>query len=194
MTGSCFTPVFFTHALRINCGLPLDRARIAYVATSVRKLSRRKKKRSAKVEIVTDPIEVAEEAGLRYVSDDQPGYSRRPKGDDFEYFDSDGQPIRDETRLLRIRRLAIPPAYRDVWICPSPNGHIQATARDARSRKQYRYHERWREVRDENKYDRLLIFGHALPKIRRQVNKDMGLRGLPQNKVLATVVHLLGRT
>lgn len=144
--------------------------------------------------MVTDPIEVAEDAGLRYVSDGQPGYTRKAKGDDFEYFDADGKPIRDETRLLRIRRLAIPPAYTDVWICPSPNGHIQATARDARGRKQYRYHQRWREARDENKYDRMLVFGQALPKIRRQVKKDMGARDLPQNKVLATVVHLLGRT
>jgi DNA topoisomerase I len=168
-------------------------ARIAYVTTSAPKL-RKGKKRIAKIEVVTDPVEVAEDAGLRYVSDDQPGYTRKPQGEDFEYFDTDGNPIRDETRLLRIRRLAIPPAYKDVWICPSPNGHIQATARDARGRKQYRYHERWREARDESKYDRMLVFGHALPKIRRQVNKDMGLRDLPRNKVLATVVHLLGRT
>ena len=164
------------------------------VATSLQTPSRKGKKRIAKPEVVTDPVEVAEDAGLRYVSDDQPGYTRTPKGDDFEYFDTDGKPIRDETRLLRIRRLAIPPAYKDVWICPSPNGHIQATARDARGRKQYRYHERWREARDENKYERMLVFGQALPKIRRRVNKDMRRRNLPQNKVLATVVHLLGRT
>jgi DNA topoisomerase-1 len=155
---------------------------------------RREKQKVAEIEVAQDPAEVAEDAGLRYVSDEQPGYTRKPKGDDFEYFDTDGKAIRDETRLLRIRRIAIPPAYKDVWICPSPNGHIQATARDARGRKQYRYHERWREARDENKYDRILVFGQALPKIRRRVNKDMGLRELPRNKVLATVVHLLGRT
>jgi DNA topoisomerase-1 len=172
----------------------LHRARIAYVTTSVPKPVRKKKKRVAKTEVVTDPIEVAEDAGLRYVSDEQPGYTRKPKGDDFNYFDTDGKPIRDEPRLLRIRRLAIPPAYKDVWICPTPNGHIQATARDARGRKQYRYHERWREARDENKYDRMLVFGQALPKIRRRVSKDMGLPDLPRNKVLAAVVHLLGRT
>ncbi|PZR75394.1 MAG: DNA topoisomerase I [Chthoniobacterales bacterium] len=148
----------------------------------------------SEIEVVTDPVEVAEDAGLRYVSDDQPGYTRKNQGDDFDYFDTDGKPIRDETRLLRIRRLAIPPAYKDVWICPSANGHIQATARDARGRKQYRYHERWIEARDENKYDRMLVFGQALPKIRRRVNKDMDLAELPQNKVLATIVHLLGRT
>lgn len=163
------------------------------MATSAPKL-RKEKKKISEIEVATDPVEVAEDAGLRYVSDDQPGYTRKTKGDDFEYFDTDDKAIRDEARLLRIRRIAIPPAYKDVWICPSPNGHIQATARDARGRKQYRYHERWREARDENKYDRILVFGQALPKIRRQINKDMGRRDLPRNKVLATVVHLLGRT
>ena len=101
---------------------------------------------------------------MRYVSDDQPGYSRKRNGDGFDYFDTEGKPIRDEQRILRINRLAIPPAYTDVWICPSANGHIQATGRDARRRKQYRYHERWREVRDENKYEKMLLFGEALAK------------------------------
>lgn len=155
---------------------------------------RRERKKIAELKIVTDPVEAAEEAGLRYVSDEQPGYSRKRKGDSFEYFDTEGKPIRDETRLLRIQRLAIPPAYKDVWICPSPNGHIQATGRDDRGRKQYRYHERWRTLRDENKYDRMLIFGKALSKIRRRVEADLQLRGLERNKVLATVVHLLERT
>jgi DNA topoisomerase-1 len=113
----------------------LHRARIVYVALSAPRL-RKEKKRVAKIEVVNDPIDVAEDAGLRYVSDDQPGYTRKPKGDDFDCFDTDGKPIHDETRLLRIRRLAIPPAYNNVRICPSPNGHIQATARDARGRKQ----------------------------------------------------------
>lgn len=155
---------------------------------------REEKKKIAQIEVAPDSVEVAEEAGLRYVSDDQPGYTRKRKGDDFEYFDSDGKRIRDEARLLRIRRIGIPPAYEDVWICPMPNGHIQATGRDARGRKQYRYHERWREARDENKYDRMVVFGHALPKIRRRVNKDLKQRGLPRSKVLATVVQLLERT
>lgn len=177
----------------INCGLSQPHARIAYVPTSASK-RRKAKKGTAQIEVVTDPVEVAEDAGLRYVSDEQPGYTRKPKGDDFEYFDTDGKPIRDEPRLLRLRRLAIPPAYKDVWICPAANGHIQATSRDARGRKQYRYHERWREARDANKYDRMLVFGQALPKIRRQVGKDISLRDLPRNKVLATVVQLLGRT
>jgi DNA topoisomerase-1 len=144
--------------------------------------------------IVTDPAEAAEEAGLRYVSDRQPGYTRKPKGDSFEYFDVEGKPISDEQRLLRIKRLAVPPAWKDVWICPSPNGHIEATGRDARDRKQYRYHDRWREVRDENKYERMVNFGDALPKVRRRVRKDLALPGLPRRKVLATVVQLLERT
>jgi len=144
--------------------------------------------------IVIDPTEVAEHAGLRYVSDDQPGYSRKLKGEDFEYFDTEGKRIDDEQRLLRIKRLAVPPAWKDVWMCPSPNGHIQATGRDARGRKQYRYHDRWREIRDENKFDRMIDFGKALSKIRHRVRKDMALPGLPRNKVLATVVQLLERT
>jgi len=138
--------------------------------------------------------EAAEEAGLRYVSDERPGYTRKKKGDDFEYFDLEGKPIRDEQRLLRIKRLAIPPAWTDVWICPAANGHIQATGRDARRRKQYLYHERWREVRDENKYGRMLGFAQHLPKIRKRVRHDLRLRGLPREKVLATVVRLLERT
>ena len=138
--------------------------------------------------------EAAEEAGLRYVSDDQPGYTRKKKGDDFEYLDLEGKRIRDEQRLLRIKRLAIPPAWTDVWVCPSPNGHIQATGRDARRRKQYLYHERWREVRDETKYDRMLGFAEKLPKIRKRVRRDLALPGLPREKVLGTVVQLLERT
>ncbi len=144
--------------------------------------------------VAADSLEAAEDAGLRYVSDEQRGFSRRRKGEEFEYFDTKGKPIRDEQRLLRIKRLAIPPAWSDVWICPSPNGHIQATGRDARRRKQYRYHERWREVRDENKYDRLVNFGKALPKIRRRLKKNLALNGLPREKVLATIVQLLERS
>jgi DNA topoisomerase-1 len=160
---------------------------------SAKKLHQEKRKLAGS-KTVSDPIDAAEEAGLRYVSDDQPGYTRKAKGDDFEYFDTEGKLIRDEQRLLRVKRLAIPPAYTNVWICPSPNGHIQATGRDARGRKQYRYHERWREVREENKYGRMVAFGNALPKIRRRVNKDLALPGLPRNKALATVVQLLERT
>ncbi len=144
--------------------------------------------------IVADAIDAAEEAGLRYVSDDRPGYTRKAKGDDFDWLDADGEPIRDEQRLLRIKRLAIPPAWTEVWVSPLANGHIQATGRDARGRKQYVYHDRWREVRDENKYDRIISFGKTLPKIRRRIARDLKLPGLPRNKVLATVVQLLERT
>jgi DNA topoisomerase-1 len=144
--------------------------------------------------IVAEAMDAAEEAGLCYVSDDRPGYTRKSKGDDFDWLDTEGKVIRDEQRLLRLKRLAIPPAWTDVWICPAPNGHLQATGRDARRRKQYLYHERWREVRDENKYDRIISFGKALPKIRRRVVRDLKLPGLPRNKVLATVVQLLERT
>lgn len=136
----------------------------------------------------------AEQAGLRYVSDESPGYKRRINGKGFEYLDTQGRRIRDEQRLLRIKGLAIPPAWTDVWICPSSTGHIQATGRDARRRKQYRYHERWREIRDENKFGRLAAFAQVLPKIRRRIAKDMKLRGMPRHKVLATVVRLLERT
>lgn len=136
-------------------------------------------------------LEAAEEAGLRYVSENQPGYRRKAKGDDFEYFDTEGKAVGDEQRLLRIKRLAIPPAWADVWISPTANGHVQATGRDARNRKQYIYHERWREMRDENKYERIVSFGKALPKIRRRVSKDLSLPGLPRNKVLAAIVQLL---
>src|SRR5262245_16176093 len=139
-------------------------------------------------------MDAAEGAGLRYISDDSPGYTRKKSGDDFDYFDSERKPIRDEQRLLRLKRLAIPPAWTDVWICPAPNCHIQATGRDARRRKQYLYHERWREVRDENKFARLAEFAATLPKIRQRVAQDMRLPGLPRQKVLATVVRLLERT
>jgi len=139
-------------------------------------------------------VTAAEQAGLQYDSDERPGYSRRAKGKHFQYFDTEGKLIRDEQRLLRIKRLAIPPAWTNVWICPSPNGHVQATGRDARGRKQYRYHERWREVRDENKFDRLAQFAKALPDIRRRVAQDLKLPALPRRKVLATIVRLLERT
>ena len=143
---------------------------------------------------VNNPAAAANDAGLYHVNDDRLGYRRRANGNGFEYLDTETKRIRDRQRLLRIKRLAIPPAWTDVWICPSPNGHIQATGRDARGRKQYRYHDRWREVRDENKFDRLAEFAKTLPKIRRRVARDITLADLPREKVLATVVRLLERT
>src|ERR1051326_6866485 len=140
---------------------------------------------------VVDPAEAANDAGLYYVNDGRPGYRRRRNGSGFDYLDTEGKRIRDEQRLLRIKRLAIPPAWTDVWICASPSGHIQATGRDDRGRKQHRYHDRWREVRDETKYARMIAFPKALPRIRRHVQADLKLTGLPRNKVLATVARLL---
>ena len=139
----------------------------------------------------SDSIETAKSAGLRYVKDGAPGISRRRAGKGFIYTNSDGNLIRDIAELRRIKALAIPPAWRDVWICPLANGHLQATGRDAKGRKQHRYHPRWREVRDQNKYEKLLVFAKKLPAIRRQVKKDLALPGLPRAKVLATVLRLL---
>ncbi len=142
-------------------------------------------------EVSADPADAAASAGLRYVSDVRPGIRRRRSGKGFSYVDAAGKPVRDATTLERIRRLAIPPAYTDVWICPDPRGHIQATGRDARGRKQYRYHPKWREVRDETKFGRMAAFSEALPKIRKRVEADLASAGLSRDKVLATIVHLL---
>lgn len=141
-----------------------------------------------------DPIAAARAAGLRYVSDAAPGIRRRRAGKGFAYAGPDGAPLRDPEQLRRIRSLAIPPVWTDVWICPDPRGHIQATGRDAKGRKQYRYHARWRGVRDETKYDRLPAFGRALPVIRRRTEEDLERPGLPREKVLAAVVRLLEAT
>jgi DNA topoisomerase-1 len=145
-------------------------------------------------EIVKDPVASARAAGLRYVNDTMPGIRREKEGDEFVYTGPDGQPITGEAELDRIKKLGIPPAYTEVWICPRPNGHLQATGRDARGRKQYRYHPKWRAIRDETKYDRMLAFGAALPGIRAQVAKDLALPGLSRRKVLATVIRLLETT
>ena len=177
----------------VNDAFPLSKSNTVHVHTFTNKL-RNGNKLNGETNVPADSLEAAEQAGLCYVSDEQPGFSRQWKGEEFEYFDTKGKPIVDEQRLLRIKRLAIPPAWSDVWICPSPNGHIQAIGRDARGRKQYRYHERWRQIRDKNKYDRMIVFGKALPKIRTRVKKDLGLSGLPRAKVLATVVQLLKRS
>ena len=139
-------------------------------------------------------LESAAAAGLRYVSDEGPGIRRKRAGSGFTYLGPDGKRITDPAVLRRVKHLAIPPAWTDVWICPNPNGHIQATGRDARGRKQYLYHARWREVRDAAKYERLVAFGEALPRIREQVENDLRRRGIPREKVLAAVVKLLEET
>jgi len=136
----------------------------------------------------------AKAARLRYVSDRGKGIRRTRNRDGFDYVAPDGSRITDPDELARIRKLAIPPAYEDVWICPYANGHLQATGRDVRGRKQYRYHPKWREVRDEAKYGRMLLFGKILPTIRAQVEKDLARRGLPREKVLAAIVRLLEST
>src|SRR4051812_3952855 len=141
-----------------------------------------------------DPVESARAAGLRYVSDTSAGVRREMGPLGWVFRAPDGTTISDEETVARIRKLAIPPAWTDVWICPSPKGHLQATGRDARGRKQYRYHARWREVRDETKYDRMIAFGEALAKIRAKTERDLALPGLPREKVLATVVQLLEKT
>ena len=133
----------------------------------------------------------ARAVGLRYVSDAGPGITRRRAGRAFSYRDPEGRLIRDRAELARIKRLAIPPAWAEVWICPDGKGHLQATGRDARGRKQYRYHPEWRMVRDAAKFDRMVACGRALPRLRARVAEDQARRGLPREKVLATVVRLL---
>ncbi|HEV2325670.1 MAG TPA: DNA topoisomerase IB [Terracidiphilus sp.] len=146
------------------------------------------------VALVTDPVESAKEAGLRYVTDAKPGIVRKRSGKGFRYVGPEGKNIRDPQTLRRIRSLVIPPAWKDVWITTDPRGHLQATGRDARGRKQSRYHPRWRAVRDETKYERMLLFGAALRRIRERVEEHMALPGLPREKVLATVVRLMDST
>jgi DNA topoisomerase I len=141
-----------------------------------------------------DPMESAKTAGLIHISDASPGITRRKRGKGFVYLDPNGKAVQDEETLARIHSLVIPPAWENVWICPSPRGHIQAVGRDARGRKQYRYHDKFREVRDENKYSRMLAFVRALPKIRRRVRRDLGKTGMPREKVLAAIVRLLETT
>jgi len=153
-----------------------------------------KDERTPAAEAAADPVQAARAAGLRYVGDDDPGIRRQRRGDAFVFAGPDGKPVRDPATLERIRKLAIPPAWTDVWICTSADGHLQATGRDARGRKQYRYHPRFREAREETKYEHMLEFARALPAIRRRLAEHMALRGLPREKVLATVVHLLETT
>src|SRR5262249_48590339 len=149
------------------------------------------RERTCRSEPPADPVAAAKAAGLRYVSDAGPGIRRARAGKGFRYVGPDGKTVRDAETLARIRALAIPPASTHVWICPNPLGHLQATGRDDRGRKQHRYHPRWREVRDETKYHRMIAFARALPRLRRRVKKHLALPGLPREKVLATIVRLL---
>ncbi len=155
---------------------------------------RRRPRRAKRLDPFAAPADAAKAAALRHVSDDSPGIQRRKSGKGFSYASPDGAVIRDRDTLARIRALAIPPAWTSVWICTHPEGHIQATGRDARGRKQYRYHPDWRTMRDATKYERMLAFGAALPKIRARVREDLALPGLPRDKVLAIIVQLLETT
>ena len=143
---------------------------------------------------IVDPKDAAQSVGLRYVSDARPGIRRKKAGNGFTYARVDGSRLAEPEVLGRIKALAIPPAWTDVWICPFADGHIQATGRDAKGRKQYRYHVRFREVRESSKYEHVFAFADTLPAVREQVREDMALRGLPREKVLATIVHLLETT
>jgi DNA topoisomerase IB len=147
---------------------------------------------------VSTPADSAAESAARerlvYVSDEMPGLRRRRAGHGFRYLDATGRAVRDAATLARIRALAIPPAYRDVWICTKANGHLQATGRDACGRKQYRYHPRWRRVRDAEKFDRMIAFGAALPRLRRRLRADLSREGLPRDKVLAMVIAVMADT
>jgi DNA topoisomerase-1 len=142
----------------------------------------------------TDPKAAASAVALRYVSDETPGIRRKRAGTGFTYVDAKGKPVRDEQTLRRIKSLVIPPAWTEVWICPESNGHLQATGYDVRGRKQYRYHPRFREVREQTKFSRMIAFARALPHIRRRVEHDLKRPGLPREKVLAAVVKLLETT
>lgn len=144
--------------------------------------------------VADDPVADARAAGLTYATDRGPGIQRRRAGRGWRYIGPDGATITDRKQIERFKSLAIPPAYTDVWINPSPRGHLQATGRDDQGRKQYRYHPRWREVRDETKYNRMVAFAESLPAIREQVDRDLSLPGLPREKVLATVIRLLETT
>ena len=157
-------------------------------------MRRRATQLDAASEAPIDPVDAAAAAHLRYVIDSEPGIRRLRKGKGFTYRDPDGQRVRDEATLARITALAIPPAWTDVWICASSRGHMQATGRDAKGRKQYRYHPRWRTVRDASKYGRMIAFGEALPLIHKRSAEHLRLDGLPREKVLAAVVQLLEAT
>jgi len=143
---------------------------------------------------VTSVVQDAREAGLVYTSDSEPGIRRARRGRGFVYFDADGVKLSDPATLDRVRSLAVPPAWKDVWICARPRGHLQATGRDDRGRKQSRYHAKWHEMRDADKYARLVGFARTLPRIRSRVARDLRRKGLPREKVIATIVRLLETT
>ncbi|MFO7537762.1 MAG: DNA topoisomerase IB, partial [Chloroflexota bacterium] len=143
------------------------------------------------LDLAIDPVQSAKQAGLRYVNDEEPGIKRRRCGRGFTYIDAQGKTIRDPKIRQRFKSLVIPPAWTDVWICVDESGHIQATGQDDKNRKQYIYHSRWQEVRNQAKFNRLLPFGESLPQLRTQIDKDLRRHGLPRERVVAAVVRLL---
>src|SRR3954465_9550488 len=171
------------------------RSDFASMSRSARRAELQEHRRRTVVAPAPDVVESARAAGLRYVNANVAGFrGRAQRKRNFPYFDADGRAVTDAVVVARIRSLAIPPAWKDVWICPFENGHLQATGKDARGRKQYRYHPRFREVRDRNKFKHIIDFAQALPAIRRRVEADLSLPGLPRDKVLAAVVRLLETT
>ncbi len=159
------------------------------------KVQKRSIQKHIKAVVTSDPLKSAAAIGLRYVTDDIPGIQRKRSGKKgFTYFDTNGDRIRDPEEIRRINALAIPPAYKNVWICPFANGHLQATGRDAKDRKQYRYHPLWRSVRDQSKFTRMIMFSQSLPQIRQRLEHDLSLPGIPKEKVLAAIVRLMELT
>lgn len=146
------------------------------------------------LELAHDPIQVARAAKLHYVSDTMPGLTRRPNGDHVTYLDANGHEVDDESTLARIRSLALPPAYEHVWICPKPNGHLQATGIDAKGRKQYRYHPAWNAIRSETKFFRMVAFGEKLPLLRARIDKALKQRSLTKEKVIAVALSVMEQT
>lgn len=167
----------------------------AAIMTTAATFARRRRWAAAELPPVTvNPAASAKAAGLRYVNDTRPGIRRARSGESWTYTSPDGSALTDADEIQRIKTLVIPPAWTDVWICPRPNGHLQATGRDAKGRKQYRYHARWREERDGTKYGRMVAFGRALPRMRAHTEEHLSAAGMPREKLLATVVRLLETT
>ena len=158
------------------------------------KLQKQLIQREVQAALTADPVKSAELVGLRYVNDTSPGIRRQCVGEEFRYISVNGERIGNDFELNRIKALVIPPAWTDVWICPLAHGHLQATGRDAKGRKQYRYHAHWNKIRNQTKFNRMIAFGEALPKLRQRTQEDLTLAGLPREKVLATVVQLLENT
>lgn len=179
--------------LRVDILKELKRQRTD-IAMKTTQQHERKIQRHLKAIAAVDPVESAEAIGLQYVTDEAPGIQRQRDGDGFRYIGTNGKPIQKAAEIQRIESLGIPPAWEGVWICPQANGHLQATGRDAKGRKQYRYHPEWRQLRDQTKFTRMIAFSEVLPRLRERIQQDLSLSGLPREKVLATVLQLMELT